>query len=63
MRKKYDRLLVVCQVAIADKCSERVALDCERSMKYNVINLTREAILEMEQHPCPIDIPANENYM
>lgn len=27
LRKKYDRLVVVCQIAIAEKCTERVALD------------------------------------
>ena len=27
MKKMYDRLVVVCQVGIAEKCTERVALD------------------------------------
>lgn len=32
-------------------------------MKYNVDALTKQAIWEMEQHPCAIDTPAPENYM
>jgi hypothetical protein len=27
MKKMYDRLVVVCQVSMAEKCCERVALD------------------------------------
>lgn len=27
MKKMYDRLLVVCQVSVADKTAERVGLD------------------------------------
>lgn len=59
----YERLVVVCQVGIADKCRERVALDVEKDMNYNVHSLTKEAIKSMEAHPCVIEITANENYM
>jgi hypothetical protein len=36
MKKMYDRLLVVCQVSVADKTAERVGLDVEKDMNYNV---------------------------
>ena len=32
-------------------------------MKYNVDVLTKEAITQMEQHPCLLEVPTNENYM
>ena len=63
MKKLYDRLIVVCQVSVADKCVERVGLDAQKDMSYNVEVLTREAINQMERHPCPIDVTAPENYM
>lgn len=44
MKKMYDRLLVVCQVAVADKCTERVGLEAERDMNYNVEVLTPQAL-------------------
>lgn len=59
MKNMYDRLVVVSQVAIADKCVERVALDAEKNMNYNVEVLTKEALRKMEQHPCQIDITTN----
>ena len=36
MKKMYDRLVVVCQVSIAEKCVEKVALDVEKDICYNV---------------------------
>ena len=63
MKKMYDRLVVVCQVTMAEKCTERVALDAEKNMKYNVQVLTKEAISMMEQHPCFLETLTNENYM
>ena len=53
----------VCQVTMAEKCTERVALDAEKNMKYNVQVLTKEAISMMEQHPCILETPTNENYL
>lgn len=44
MKKMYDRLVVVCQVAVAEKCSERVALEAEKDMNYNVEVLTKQAL-------------------
>lgn len=41
MKKIYDRLVVVSQVSIAEKCTERVGLDAEKNMKYNVEVLTK----------------------
>lgn len=32
-------------------------------MKYNVEVLTGEAIRQMEQHPCLLEVPTHENYM
>ena len=63
MKKIYDRFVVVCQVGTAEKCTERVALDAEKNMNYNVDVLTKEAIGQMERHPCLIEITTNENYM
>ena len=32
-------------------------------MNYNVDVLTKDGLRKMEQHPCQIEITANENYM
>lgn len=63
MISMYDRLVVVSQVATADKCTERIALDVEKDADYNVEALTRDALKQMEFAPCAIEIVANENYM
>jgi hypothetical protein len=36
MKKMYDRLVVVCQIATAEKCSERISLDVEKDAEFNV---------------------------
>jgi hypothetical protein len=59
MKKMYDRLVVVCQVSTADKCTERIALDVEKTANFNVEVLTREALRQMEGAPCAIEIVAN----
>jgi hypothetical protein len=63
MRKMYDRLVVISQVATADKCVERVSLDVEKDSVFNVEVLTKEALRKMEFAPCPLEILASENYM
>lgn len=54
MKKMYDRLVVVSQIATAEKCIERVALDIEKDAEYNVEALTKDALKRMEQSPCTI---------
>lgn len=63
MKNMYDRLVVVCQVATAEKCTQRISLDVEKDAVFNVEALTKEALKKMEASPCAIEIIASENYM
>lgn len=63
MKNMYERLIVVSQVATAEKCVEKVSLDVEKDAVFNVEVLTKDALKKMEIVPCPIDILAHENYM
>ncbi len=63
MKNMYERLIVVSQVATAEKCIEKVSLDVEKDAVFNVEVLTKDALRRMEIAPCPIEILAHENYM